>query len=235
YRWTIACGSRRVASVDGSDDSGECRSALTACQYRDPPSAGPLYLLWQRRTTDAAGAWTFLREVCRPDQLPADIPPPPAIPSIAQIRAAFLRLPFAVPRVSIQPVKGVTLVNLPTYYQATWPGGAKLEPGEVSAPVQLLSWRVEFEVALEAYDFHFGDGQSSGSTTDPGGTYPDGGVVHTYAAALPAAQVRVDARLTGRFRANGGQWVDLDAIADLQDEPVTTLAVKEARARLVTP
>lgn len=31
-----------------------------------------------------------------------------------------------------------------------------------------------------------------------------------------------------------GEWIDIDTVADLQDEPVTTLVVKEAHARLVT-
>ena len=43
----------------------------------------------------------------------------------------------------------------------------------------------------------------------------------------------MDARLTGRFRANGGPWQDIETIADLQDEPVTSIEVLEARAQLV--
>ncbi|MGL4177419.1 MAG: hypothetical protein ACRCSN_15230, partial [Dermatophilaceae bacterium] len=124
-----------------------------------------MYILWQRPTgTPGPGRWQYADQVCRGDALPAAAPPPAAIPSMAQIRAAFLRLPFATPTVSIQPVKGVTLVNLPTFYQATWPANARLEPGETSAPVQLLSWRVEFEVAIEDYTFHYGDGTTSGPT-----------------------------------------------------------------------
>ncbi|MGL5852005.1 MAG: hypothetical protein ACRCZD_14605, partial [Phycicoccus sp.] len=44
YRLSIACGGRRAVSPDGSDDSGNCQWALTACQFRDPPSDGPLYI-----------------------------------------------------------------------------------------------------------------------------------------------------------------------------------------------
>ncbi|MGL5818705.1 MAG: hypothetical protein ACRCYR_14155 [Phycicoccus sp.] len=235
YRLSIACGAGRAARPDGSDDSGNCQWALTACQFRDPPSDGPLYILWQRRTDAGPDAgWIYSGEYCRLDTLPAAAPPPPAIPSMAQIRAAFLRLPFAKPTVTIQPVGGRTLVNLPTYYQATWPNDRNLQPGEVSAAVKLLSWTVQFEVAVQDYDFHFGDGETSGPTLDPGGPYPDGGITHTYQQAT-LAKVAVQTRLTGRFRANGGDWTDLDATADLQGEPVTTLDVREARARLVTP
>ena len=91
----------------------------------------------------------------------------------------------------------------------------------------------EFRIAARSYDFHYGDGHSSGPVKDPGGTYPDGRIRHTYDQPTHAAEVTVDAQLTGQFRANGGDWVDIDTIADLQDEPVTVLQVKEATARLV--
>ena len=44
----------------------------------------------------------------------------------------------------------------------------------------------------------------------------------------------VDSQLTGQYRVNGGDWVDINAVADLQNEPVTTLEVQEAKARLVS-
>lgn len=234
FRLTIACGRGRVSSAGGSDDAGACREAFTGCRYRGTASEQAMYVLWQRPRTDPGAAWLFVGLVCRGDTLPAEVAVP-AVPSMAQIRAAFLRLPFAKPVVRVQPVGGVTLVNLPTYYEATWPGDARLAPGEVSMPVKLLSWTVQFEVSVKDYRYRWGDGASSEVTTDPGGPYPTGRVVHTYDRALARAPVAVDARLTGRFRANGGEWVDLDAVADLQDEPVTMLAVKEARARLVGP
>jgi len=49
---------------------------------------------------------------------------------------------------------------------------------------------------------------------------------------VPAAAVKVDATLTGSYRVNGGAWIDLGGVADLQDEPVTTLQVREAKSRL---
>jgi hypothetical protein len=234
YRLTLACGSRRMSSVGGSEDAGSCQGAYTACQAWTPPQPGPMYFIWTRPKSPPGGAWAFSGRTCGGRDLPAEVAVP-AVPSMAQIRAAFLRLPFAKPVVRVQPVGGVTLVNLPTYYEATWPGDARLAPGEVSKPVKLLSWTVQFEVSVKDYRYRWGDGASSEVTTDPGGPYPTGRVVHTYDRALARAPVAVDARLTGRFRANGGEWVDLDAVADLQEEPVTMLAVKEARARLVGP
>lgn len=45
--------------------------------------------------------------------------------------------------------------------------------------------------------------------------------------------MKVDARLVGQFRVNGGAWQDLGAVADLQDEPVAELQVVGTRTRLV--
>lgn len=148
-----------------------------------------------------------------------------------QIQQAFLDLPFGKPTVSVQPVGGTTLVNLPTFYEIGWDGSG-LEPGQISAPVQLLSWSVEFQPLTQSFDVDFGDGTRSGPTTDIGGKYPDGSIQHTYTQPTPAANVRVDAVLTGRFRVNGGAWIPVGGVADLQDEPVTVLRVAEARARL---
>jgi hypothetical protein len=152
---------------------------------------------------------------------------------MAQIREAFAALPFGRPSVTVYPVGGRTLVNLPTYYQIQW-DATGLRPGQISAPVQLLSWSVEFEVGVDQYDVSFGDGASSGPTTSESAPYPNSTITHAYAAPLPGAQVSAQTRLTGRFRVNGGQWMALDSVAELQNEPVTTLDVLEARAQLVT-
>lgn len=152
---------------------------------------------------------------------------------MAQIRQAFADLPFGRPTVAIQPVGGKTLVNLPTFYEVKWDGSG-LEPGQISPAVQLLSWSVEFEVGLESYEISFGDGDTSGKTTDIGGPFPSGSIRHTYTQPIAAAEVTAQTHLVGRFRVNGGAWMDLTGTADLQNEPVTTLEVAEAHAQLVT-
>jgi hypothetical protein len=234
YRLTIACGYRQASEITGTEDAGSCEEALTACRFRTPPSDGPLYLIWQRPKKPAGQQWQLAGDVCRLDTLPASVPRPPAVPSLRQIQNAFRALPFSTPTVSTQPAGNVTLVNLPTYYQATWPGDSGLQPGETSRPVQLLTWSVEFRIVARSYDFHFGDGTTSGEVADAGGVFPDGAIRHTFTQPREDARVTVDAKLTGQFRANGGDWIDIDTVADLQDEPVTILQVKEARARLVT-
>lgn len=234
YRLTLACGSNRARSIEGSEDVTNCSYALTACRYRTPPSDNPLYYVWRRATEPADAPWQLMGDSCGTETAPPEAPKPPPVPTMGQIQEAFRRLPFSKPTVKIEPKGNVTLVNLPTYYEATWPGDSGLEPGEVSAPVKLLSWSVEFKVDSHSYDFHYGDGTSSGTVEDAGGGYPDGSVKHTYTKPIDAAAVSVDSRLTGQFRVNGGEWVDIDTIADLQNEPVTTLQVREAKARLYT-
>ncbi|MFC8502228.1 hypothetical protein ACFUC1_07705 [Pedococcus sp. NPDC057267] len=232
-----ACTPVRISDTVGGDATN-CSYAQTACRYRlpasDPKSGEILYRLESRPKSDPNGSWTLVREMCGLDDAPPGVPAPPAIPTLAQIQNAFRQLPFSKPSVGIEPAGNKTLVNLPTYFRAEWPGDAGLQPGEVSEPVQLLSWSVEFRIAARSYDFHYGDGTSSGPTTDPGGVYPDGAIRHTYTRPTAAARVSVDAQLTAQYRANGGPWQDIDSVADLQDEPVTTLQVREAHARLVT-
>lgn len=234
YRLTLACGSGRVRSIQGSEDVTNCLYALSACQYRNPPSDQPLYYVWKRRTNPPNSPWVLAGETCGTQSAPPAAVPPPPVPTLGQIQDAFRRLPFSKPTVRIEPRGNVTLVNLPTYYEATWPDDTGLQPGETSQPVQLLSWSVEFRVSSRSYTFHYGDGTSSGRVSDAGGGYPSGSIRHTYAAPNETARVRVDSQLTGQFRVNGGEWIDVDTIADLQNEPVTTLVVKEAKARLYT-
>ncbi len=231
YRIVVACDPARISdTVDGQ--ATNCSYAVTACQFRNPPSNDILYRLETRPRTPPNSPWTTVRDMCGLTTAPPGVPAP-AVPTMGQIQTAFRQLPFSKPTVSIQPAGNVTLVNLPTYYRATWPDDAGLQPGEISEPVQLLSWSVEFKIAARSYDFHFGDSASSGQVTDAGGVYPTGSIRHTYAHPNAATKVSVDSRLTGQFRVNGGEWTDIDTVADLQDEPVTTLQVREATARLV--
>lgn len=157
----------------------------------------------------------------------------PPVPTFAQIQTAFRELPFSKPSVTVQPKGNKTLKGLKTFYAAQWPDDSGLEPGEVSDKIKLLSWTVEFKVAAKEYRYDYGDGTTYGWTTSMGGTYPDGDVVHTY-KDTGTREIKVDARLTGQYRVNGGQWQDIATVADLQDEPVDTLEVLGTRTRLTS-
>lgn len=222
----------------GSIDAA-CSATIIDCRMA-PGASGPPRLIWWRQ--EGAEQWYGPTQACLPGYpAPPDVndptvprvaAPPPPVPTIDQVREAFMALPFAMPEVSMQPVGQKTLVNLPTFYEAVWPEGAGLKPGDVSEPVQLLSWSIEFKIASKDYRYDFGDDSSSDWTKSTGGVYPDGDITHTY-ETTGRRQVKVDARLVGQYRVNGGAWQDLGAVADLQDEPVAQLEVLGTRTRLV--
>ncbi|MFC7485460.1 hypothetical protein ACOCJ7_02955 [Knoellia sp. CPCC 206453] len=226
HRETLGCGS--TSDPDAPNDLSSCGLALSRCAPVNGRGVNQLYV-WRRLA--GTSQWFFDRTSCGSANLPNTVQPAPAVPTLDQIVVAFRELPFAKPTVNVQPEGDVTLVNLPTYFEAQWPT-AKLSPGDVSTKVQLLSWSIEFKINPASYNYSFGDGSASGWTDDLGGPYPEGLIRHTYEQPVPAASVKVDATLTASYRVNGGAWIDLDGVADLQDEPVTTLQVREAKARL---
>lgn len=227
-----------VTCSSGSLDPG-CSATIIDCSTT-PGASGSPRLVWMRQ--EGGAQWYGPFSMCLPgNPAPPDVDdptvprtstPPPPVPTIGQIREAFMELPFAKPEVSMQPVGQKTLVNLPTFYEAVWPEGSGLKPGDVSEPVQLLSWSIEFKIASKDYRYDFGDDSSSDWTKSTGGVYPDGDITHTY-ETTGRRQVKVDARLVGQYRVNGGAWQDLGAVADLQDEPVAQLEVLGTRTRLV--
>lgn len=231
----------RTESCNAGPDSEACASAIGVCVVR---SGNPNYYYPPQAvfTRTGNGAWQASGVSCGPPSAVTVPAPgggapvtvtfqPPPVPTFAEIQQAYRRLPFSKPRAVIQPVGGKTLINLPTYYAASWPDDAGLKPGEVSAPLQLLSWSVEFKVTAKEYRYVYGDGSTSPWTTSTGGAYPDGDIRHTY-TETGTVGVRVDARLTGQYRVDGGPWLDIDTTADLQDEPTTQLQVLGTKTRL---
>lgn len=226
----------RTCSGGGLDPA--CSATIIDCGST-VGATGPPRLVWMR--PEGSAQWYGPYQQCLPGYppppdvtdpaVPRSAPPPP-VPTIAQIRQAFMELPFAQPSVSMQPTGNKTLLGLPTYFQAAWPQEGGLQPGDVSDPVTLLSWRVQFKIASKDYRYVYGDGQTSAWTSSRGGVYPDGAIKHTY-TTTGTRSVKVDARLVGQFRVNGGPWQDLGAVADLQDEPTTELSVVGTRTRLV--
>lgn len=211
-----------------------CYATLIACQFKEPPSTTPLMNVYRRLKSPTAGqdgAWEFVGTTCNPETIPGAPAAPPA-PTFGQIQNAFRNLPFAKPAVSIQPKGNKTLVNLPTFYQATWPA-AGLAAGEDSEPITLLGWTIEFRIEAQSYTYRYGDGTGSAATKSLGGTYPNGSIRHSYTkpGRMP---VKVDTRLTGQVRINGQTWEPINTVVDLQGEPVTQLTVATATNRLVT-
>ncbi|WP_435201995.1 hypothetical protein [Janibacter sp. GS2] len=218
----------------------QCSSARTACMTSAGGSSAfkPPVITWVRVD---GGEWTYSGLSCGPPtsvDVPGDaagtttIPvQAPPVPTLGQIQTAFRALPFSKPSVKAQPKGQRTAKNLTTFYSAEWPDDDGLQPGEISESVTLLSWDIEFKVAAQDYRYNYGDGTNSGWTTSTGGTYPDGDVTHSY-SETGDVEVNVDSRLTGQYRVNGGEWQDIDTVADLQDEPSFTLQVRGTRTRL---
>ena len=126
----------RTCTSGGLDPA--CSATIIDCQT-NPDASGPPRLIWWRQ--EGTDQWYGPTQTCLPGYppppdvndptIPRTSAPPPPVPTIGQIREAFMALPFAKPEVSMQPVGNKTLVNLPTYYQAAWPEGAGLKPGDL--------------------------------------------------------------------------------------------------------
>ncbi|EAQ00493.1 hypothetical protein JNB_09979 [Janibacter sp. HTCC2649] len=171
----------------------------------------------------AQGQWHVWGVTCYPQLLPGN-----ALPTMAQVLKAFREIDFAKGDVSIQPVGNVTLVNLPTYFAATWPQ-AGVGPDE-SDVTNLLGYRLEIQPLARSLTYVYGDGNSSGPTTSLGGPHPDGDIRWTYKRPGTMA-TRVDTFYGGRFRFGTGAWMTIPETVTVQGTPVN-LTVREAKARL---
>jgi hypothetical protein len=148
------------------------------------------------------------------------------------IRDAFHDTKFSVPTVNIQPEGDVTLVNLPTFFEVTFPTSG-FGPDEVDTPdpAGLLGYRIEVRPRLKSITYHLGT-TTIGPTTSLGGPHPTGDVRAVYRQPGDH-QVRADVIYTGQFRVAGSEWFDIPGQVDLAGTPVT-LTVREATSRLYT-
>ena len=173
----------------------------------------------------ADGSWAAWGLTCFPEQIPGN-----RLPSLAQIQQAFRQIDFAKGGLSIQPVGNVTLVNLPTYFQTTWPGTG-VQAGDTDTTT-LMGYRLEIQPVLRGLVYVYGDGNSSEPTDSLGGKYPDGDITWTY-KSTGTYPIRVDTTYGGRFRLEGGPWIEIPGTVTVEGAP-QNLIVKEAKARLVT-
>lgn len=212
------------------DPAGEffCEASILECANNSAEQGqGPAMRVFRRALDPTPQPWVFRGVTCYPDLVAGD---GPAL-TMAMIVDAFHDTAFAVPQVSVQPVGGITLVTLPTFFETVFPQEG-FEPGEVDT-TSLLGFAVDIRPRLDAVTYHFGDGASEGPTVDTGGPYPDGGITHVY-SSRGQVQARADVTYGGQFRVDGGVWNDIPGTATITGTPVT-ITVKESRARLVTP
>lgn len=212
----VSCGAADVCT-NGQIQSVVLRRLLVPTT---PTGGGAVSML---PSTDDRGQWSVWGLTCFPEMLPGN-----TMPNMAQIRQAFREVKFTKGDLTIQPVGNVTLVNLPTYFEATWPD-AGVSNGEIDRTT-LLGFTLEIEAIARSLDYHYGDGNSSGPTTSLGGPHPTGDIRWTY--KQPGTMTtRVDTVYGGRFRLNGSPWMTIPDTVTIQGTPVT-LTVKEAKARL---
>lgn len=228
YDTSLAC----VDAVRGTDRGNVgCTEATSACT--DPTAPGPLRRVWrQDRAADGqiVQPWRVIVVTCAAGTLPQARP---AV-TLAMVREAFHRTPWATLTTTIQPVGGITLVNLDTYYAASW-GESGYGPGEVDAldPASMLGYQVDIRPRLVGYRYAFGDGREFGPTPNPGGPWPTGTIRHQY-TTTGAKTVAVTATVGADFRIDGGTWAPIPDTVTLTAAS-TTLTVKQAPAVLINP
>ncbi len=198
YRQANMCGS---TSVDRDFDSN-CSAAIATCSQGE--QTGVRIRVYRRDASPGSTEnWQQIGDTCRT----ATDPVPGQADLLAAIEREFSRTPLITPRATTQPPDGATLVNLPTYFQLTFPDSTgSFGPGQIRA-LTLLGTPVELRIrASHTYDF--GDGTRHGPTTSPGGPYPTGDVTHTYQKSgkvTPSAMTTYAAD----YRVGGGPWLPL--------------------------
>lgn len=202
-----------------------CEAAIRVCANNTAEQGqGPATRVF-RRAADSE-TWEARGVTCFPNLVGDDAGPQL---TMAMILEAFHDTPFAKPQVSSQPEGNTTLVTLPTYYRVGFGDG--YGPDQVDT-TSLLGFTVDIRPRLDSITYHYGDGNSFGPTTDLGGVYPTGSVVHEY-AARGAFDTHAVVTYGGQFRVNGGDWNDIPGTAEVTGDP-TTITVMESRARLVS-
>lgn len=140
----------------------------------------------------------------------------------------FHRTDFALPQVVIQPPDGQTLVNLPVYFQLSWPSDG-FEPGEVDTTT-IVGHQVRIRPTLTGATYVTGDGASIGPTTSLGGPYPTGDITHEYTRAAEVAPY-ISVEYGGEVSVDGGAWSVIPGSATVEG-PASPLQVLTSKNRL---
>lgn len=205
-------------------DQVSCAHALKDCPEG---TLGPLLRIW-RRTVQAGRVvepWTAHGLTCASDVAPGARP----TLTMADLKAAFMRTPWAKPQISSQPKGDSTLVNLLTFYKVNWTTSG-FQPGEIDRSV-LRGIPVQIRPKLMGFTYVFGDGSTKGPTTSTGGVYPDGDITHTY-RDKGQYPVRVDTTFGADFSLDGSTWEEIPSTVTVPG-PSTTVTVREAKGVLV--
>jgi hypothetical protein len=157
-----------------------CNRAVVLCQSNPPEAQGPAVAIYRREVNrrgapvaGTGGQWAYHSITC----LPQLVPGAGNVLTMAMVRNAFADTVFTKATVNIQPEGDLTLVNLPTYFEARFPE-AGFGPDEVSS-VSLLGYDVQIKPYVQAATYHLGE-TTVGPVNSLGGPYPTGDVIATY-------------------------------------------------------
>lgn len=142
------------------------------------------------------------------------------------VEQEFATLPIAPSALSIQPMNGWTLVNVPTIVYTD------NNPQQLSTT--LLGTTIDVEVTPVSFTWDFDDPHNPGALTteDPGLPYPDHNIDHTY-THTGDANIALTTTWTGRFRTEGSAtWTDISGTATTTTTG-PNLEIREATSRLV--
>lgn len=225
YEYKIAgtCGRAHDASADCQGQ----RSRDTQCEDAGDP--GPMASIWRREVSDSGptSGWQSVAFTCFPEDVPGGKNNPQL--TLAMIKEAWARTPFAKPQISLQPVGNKTLVTLPVYFKINWPA-AGYRPDQVGT-VSMLGHSLRIKPTFKANSYAYGDGNSSGKTTSFGGVYPRGDIKHPY-SKKGAYKVHAATTYGGEFSLDGGPWMSISGTVSIAG-PTQTLQVVTAKNRLV--
>lgn len=140
-----------------------------------------------------------------------------------RVLRAMQRLSWPGSALVIQPPEGRTLVNFATNFLTE-----NDEP--TRQRVTLLGQRIVIEATPSSYHWDFGDGNKA-TTSTPGARYPELDVTHAYAKKGRYAP-SVGTTYAGRYRVNGGPWLEIPGSHMVAGEPVE-LEVIGAKPTLV--
>ncbi|GAB77325.1 hypothetical protein SAMN05421595_1152 [Austwickia chelonae] len=200
-----------------------CLGAIEPCAKRKN-GRGYLSRVYMRRQGE--NSWSYLGATCAPEEITGEAPRKEL--TVADIQRVFTHLSFATPVPSMQPVDNQSLINLPVYFQMSWPPEGH-QPGSTHS-ADLLGHRIDIAVTLQQIEYIFGDGQSSGPTRSVGGPYPTGDIRHAYrTAGIYSPSVTV--ALGANYRVDGGPWATLPGISS-RNTSFPQLTVHTASNRL---
>lgn len=209
-----------------------CQAALDRCEGVGGYTVNAYSIIY-RRTVEADGdvleGWTEIDGTCFTDAVPAQSGEPAEVLTEAMIIEQFHRTQFALPELVVQPPDGRTLVNLPVYFQLSWPE-LGFEPGEVDTTT-IIGHQVRIRPNLIGATYVTGDGTSIGPTTSLGGTYPDGDITHTYGSAAQGLGPYISVEYGGDVSVDGGEWMPIPGSATV-DGPGSPLDVLTSKNRL---